>query len=109
MANKAQSKPALAKTAVDAAAEDYWSNYFHENGYGKLWTRKIPMRVTAALAKAASADAVTVAPLAFAPHDHGLTVEGICRAVTAGKASDVLFVADFDHEGNLTAFSSVAQ
>lgn len=103
----------LSKTAVDSVAEKYWTDYFSETGYGKLWVKKIPMRVRAALAqgltKTASTDVKSVSTevkaIAGVVTDTGVTVEGVCK--TAGDES-YAFVADFTHDGELTGFNSVA-
>lgn len=100
----------LRKQAVDSVAASYWEEYYKDSGYGKLWTRNIPMRLKAELAKAsktasaksAATEPVELRPLATVWNDEGVSLEGI--AVYAGAGADAprtmkAFSVEFDHEG----------
>jgi hypothetical protein len=103
-------RASLTKTAVDAAAEEYWQAYFGD--YGKQWVRKIPRRVAQAMAQRTAAkgdDRMTKAQIgglgwAETPTG-GLHFEGVFRGtmVKAGRATQVLsaFAAEFDANGKL--------
>lgn len=105
------SKNTIQKVAVDSVAEKYWTEYFKDTGYGKLWVRKIPMKLKAELEKGPKTASKTspLLPSSFRPiasviTDSGVSIEGL--ATYANKEVKA-FVVDFDHEGNVTSFDSV--
>jgi len=110
------------KQAVDSKAEAYWADYFGD--YGRIWTRKIPRRVTSALqgklgrtaGKLAAMQVVSsvVTPLSersWAPRpDGGLTFEGLFSAEVdiGGRRARVLraFCADFTPDGRMVGLKT---
>lgn len=107
-------KQALTKQAVDSNAEGYWEDYYKDSGYGKLWVRKIPMRVKAELTKRAGKTAAQgtpveprIRPLTTVVTDTGVHLEGLA-IYGQGEARNVTaFVADFNHDGDIVGFDSV--
>ena len=105
----------LNKIAVDTNAEDYWTEYFKDTGYGKLWVRKIPKRVKAELLKSlslrertASSEAQTrFVPLASIISQYGVIVEGIASFGEGPSRKVKAFVAEFDHNGSIEAFDFI--
>lgn len=100
------------KVAVDSVAEEYWSEYYKDSGYGEQWVRKIPVRIKAELRKKNASKALpgspTIHPLATVITDDGVSLEGI--AVFPGpeqKRKAKAFVVDFDHDGNVQSFDVV--
>lgn len=111
----------ISKTAVDSNAEKYWEEYFNQGGtaYGKLWVRKIPMRIQAALAsktgktasktgtKVASTQPISIQPIASVFDDKGLHLEGLVATGSGDSRKVQAFVIDFDADGNTTGFDLV--
>lgn len=107
----------IQKTAVDAEAERYWSAYYADSGYGKQWTRSIPKRVRAELLRAARAsktastlpkEAPSIMPLATVIGESGVSLEGLA---VYGQGKDRVvraFAIEFDHDGSVTDFATVA-
>lgn len=98
------------KTAVDAVASAYWTKYFQDTGYGRLWVRKIPRKIKAALAEnTKTASKLPTGEPEFRPigavvHDDGVSLEGV--ASWPDKTARA-FVVDFDHDGNVLDFTSL--
>ena len=104
-------KPGQKKTAVDAEAAKYWTDYYGESGYGALWVEEIPMKVKASLkliqggaTKTASNASPTITPICTLITDDGVTLEG--QAKYAGSKKTTLFAIDFDHDGQVLDFVS---
>lgn len=121
----------MQRKAVDSNAISYWTAYFSDSNYGKLWTRNIGKRVKAALTAEMTAKAHrqaektnsqlapaprivsgSAAPLAHAITEAGVTLEGVFRGESIdaqGKSERIarVFKASFNHEGTLTSFRSV--
>lgn len=108
----------IRKVAVDEVAASYWKNFYADSGYGELWVREIPNRITAELkklAKTASADqkqaspSYELFPLATVVDSTGVSLEGIAvHTDVSGKRVRQAFVADFDHKGSVKAFDTLS-
>lgn len=98
----------LTKTAVDAAAAAYWTEFFSATGYGALWVKDVPKKVKACLAlnlkRTAGLDETQISGLSVVPHDLGVTIEGLASFPNQTVKA---FVADFTHEGDIVAFDVV--
>lgn len=92
------------KTAVDSIAEKYWEDYYSETGYGKLWVRKIPMKIKAALklpkTAAKVAEDFRIDPIASVQTEAGVSLEGFLTA----NGKRLAFSADFSHTGDVLDF-----
>lgn len=104
----------LKKVAVDSVAEAYWEDYYKDSGYGKLWVRKIPMQIKAALQHAtktaqlkrtASVDTMRIEPISTKMDSQGVFLEGL--AISEGRKA-IAFMANFSHEGELVDFDAVS-
>lgn len=108
------------KSAVDAEAKRYWSDYYADTGYGAQWVRDIPMRVKAELHKASGLESGVKAlktasiepeirPLSTLVTPDGVVLEGM--AIYASENGEALkvraFIIDFDHNGNPTGFDCI--
>ena len=110
----------MVKTALDSEAATYWEQYYIDSGYGKAWTKEIPMRIQASFAgrsaslagasgKTAAATPVptSIRPLSTVITDAGVHLEGIAVFETGKTRTAQAFVVDFDHDGQVKAFDAV--
>jgi hypothetical protein len=97
------------KTAVDSAANKYWSTYFKE--YGKMWVRNIPKRIKTAMLQTKELN-VKTAEGSIAPVAHDISEDGILslEAAFSGKLDDqdarVLILAEFSEDGKMRKFEA---
>ena len=106
----------IRKVAVDEVAAEYWRSLYKDSGYGELWVREIPNRITAALNKQAKTAATTtktssqprydISPIATVVDENGVSLEGIAAIVGNPKAK-FAFCIDFDHKGAVKDFVSM--
>ena len=109
----------LSKQAVDSVAEEYWSKYYEDSGYGKIWVREIPKRVKAELEKrevvatlqlrrqAGLPEDPTIVPLATTRDANSVHLEGLAVYGSGAGKKVRAFVVDFDHDGNVHGFDVV--
>lgn len=107
----------LKKIAVDSAAEDYWTEYFADSGYGEELTREIPRKVHAeferGLTRAAKKHGVNpkfsqayITPLAYQKTQSGARFEGAIALTAAAKGKPAkqitrAFCAQLDASGKV--------
>jgi hypothetical protein len=104
----------LTKQAADSVAEEYWTQYYKDSGYGALWVREIPKRVKAELTKqtkTASAQAPstepTLHPLSTVITDKAVHLEGLAIFGQGDSRKVKAFVIDFGHDGTVHGFDVV--
>jgi hypothetical protein len=97
----------FSRIAIDKAAEDYWTSYYADTGYGEIWVRKIPKMIKTAMFREANLDvrAIDILPFATTTSPKGVWLEGLA---SAGEKR-VAFVAEFSHEGDLMDFEVYQQ
>lgn len=107
----------LQKLAVDSAAEDYWTEYFSDSGYGEELTRDIPRKVhaqlTAGLARTArkrslnpTFSGAAITPLGLVKTQTGARFEGaigVTAHLKGRKPKRVVraFCAHLDSQGRV--------
>jgi hypothetical protein len=102
----------LRKTALDAEAENYWTEYYKDSGYGEQWVKKIPRRVASELLRRTGAASQphfalqSITPWATVVHEQGVSLEGTATVASGAKRQVLAFVADFSHEGKVLAFDA---
>ena len=90
----------MKKTAVDAAANDYWKNYFKE--YGEMWVRDIPRRIKTAVRRELKASKVEgrIVPIAKdISSANVLSLEAAFVGKLDDKDSRALITAEFSPAG----------
>ena len=97
------------KTAVDNAANKYWSTYFKE--YGKMWVRNIPKRIKTAMLQTKELGVKTaegnIVPVAYDISDSGvLSLEAAFSGKLDDQDAKVLVMAEFTEEGKLRKFEA---
>lgn len=97
----------FSRSAVDKAAEEYWTKYYADTGYGELWVRKIPKKIRTAMRLETGLDmrSIDIVPLATQASPKGIWLEGMAAA----GQKRVAFVAEFDHDGELMEFEVYQQ